>query len=54
MLASAGCVVRGVYSDEQALREVEAFRPEIVLLDIGMPGLNGLEVCSRIRSLPGW
>jgi CheY-like chemotaxis protein len=53
LLESAGCTVRAVYSGEGALREVEAFRPEIVLLDIGMPGLNGLEACSRIRALPG-
>ena len=52
LLEAAGCSVRAAYSGEQALREVEAFWPEMVLLDIGMPGLNGLEACSRLRSLP--
>lgn len=28
------------------------FRPEIVFLDLGLPGLDGFEVCSRIKSQP--
>jgi CheY-like chemotaxis protein len=53
LLESAGCAVRAVYSGEESLKQVEAFRPEIVLLDLGMPGVNGLDVCRRIRSSPG-
>jgi PAS domain S-box-containing protein len=52
LLESAGCIVRAANSGEQALEDIPVFDPEIVLLDIGMPGLNGLEVCSRIRALP--
>jgi signal transduction histidine kinase/DNA-binding response OmpR family regulator len=36
-----------------ALREAEAFRPEVVLLDIGLPGMSGYEVARRLRQLPG-
>ena len=53
LLAAAGCVARAAYSGEQALAAMGEFKPEIVLLDIGMPGLNGLDVCTRMRSLPG-
>jgi PAS domain S-box-containing protein len=52
LLESAGCAVRAVYSGDESLKQVEAFRPEIVLLDLGMPGLNGLDVCRQIRSSP--
>jgi two-component system sensor histidine kinase/response regulator len=41
-----------VSGGEAALREFEAHRPDCVLLDVRMPGMNGFEVCSRIRALP--
>src|SRR5215472_11188269 len=35
----------------EALQKVEEQRPDLVLLDIGLPGLNGLEVARRLRGL---
>ena len=35
---------------EEALQQVEAFRPELVLLDVMMPKMDGREVCRRIKS----
>jgi DNA-binding NarL/FixJ family response regulator len=44
-----GVEVVGEASDgQETLRLVASARPDVVLLDIGMPGLNGLEVASRI------
>jgi PAS domain S-box-containing protein len=40
---------RTAYDGETGLREVLAHRPEVVLLDIGMPGMDGYETCRRIR-----
>jgi CheY-like chemotaxis protein len=36
-----------------ALQEVERFQPEVVLLDLYMPEIDGMELAGRIRSLPG-
>jgi PAS domain S-box-containing protein len=37
----------------EALEAFERYRPEVMLLDIGLPKLNGHEVCRRIRERPG-
>jgi putative two-component system response regulator len=39
-------------SGERALRLIEAEPPDLVLLDVQMPGLDGFEVCRRIKSAP--
>jgi sigma-B regulation protein RsbU (phosphoserine phosphatase) len=35
-----------------ALEQIGAFKPDIVLLDVQMPDLSGIEVCDRIRAIP--
>lgn len=42
-------VVGEAYDGEGALRAIRRFRPDLVFLDIEMPGLNGLEVTERTR-----
>jgi PAS domain S-box-containing protein len=51
LLELDGHDVRAVYSATDALEQVSAFAPEIVLLDIGLPGMNGYDVAQRIRSM---
>lgn len=40
-------------SGAQALEILEASQPDLVLLDMNMPGMNGLETLEKIRALPG-
>lgn len=52
LLASQGNEVRVAYDGEQAVHIAEAFQPDIALLDLGMPKVNGYEACRRIRQQP--
>jgi CheY-like chemotaxis protein len=54
-LAFAGedFVVEGAERGDEALEKVRALSPDLVLADVSMPGLNGYELCSRIKSDPG-
>jgi len=44
--------VETAHDGAQALRIAERFRPSLVLMDIGMPGMSGFDVARRIRSQP--
>lgn len=48
-LSSRGVVVHLVARGDQALPEVLRVRPDVVLLDVMLPGMSGLEVCRRLR-----
>ncbi len=52
LLALQGYAVCTAASGEEALAKVAADRPDLVLLDIMMPGISGYEVCRRIRDNP--
>lgn len=50
VLQSAGFSVCGALSGRQALRLVDEQDPDLVLLDVMMPGMDGIEVCRQIRT----
>jgi len=52
LLTSRGYQVRGVTDGVAALKEISENRPDLVLLDIMMPGIDGFEVCRRIKEDP--
>jgi signal transduction histidine kinase/CheY-like chemotaxis protein len=53
MLRFAGHQVQMAFDGNQALTAIATFAPEVVLLDIGLPVLNGYEVAERIRAGSG-
>jgi CheY-like chemotaxis protein len=52
ILNSLGYSVKVVYAGTVALECLQAFDPHVVLLDIGMPVIDGLETARRIRHIP--
>ena len=52
VLGLDGHVTEAVYSATEALSRVNDFKPEVVLLDIGLPEMDGYQVARRLRSDP--
>jgi PAS domain S-box-containing protein len=52
-LGMHGCDTRMAYTAHSALAIAPAFGPDAVLLDIGLPDLNGYELARRLRRMPG-
>ena len=51
-LKEKGYSVRGALNGQSALMAIEAMPPELILLDVLMPELNGYEICRRIKTKP--
>jgi len=49
-LSRRGYRVEKAFDGEEALRKYDAFRPDLVLLDVLLPGIDGFSVCNEIRN----
>ena len=52
LLVHQGYTVRTVESGEQAIEEIEAHRPDLLLVDMSMAGMSGIDVCRHVRAKP--
>ncbi len=51
-LSKAGFQVAVAIDGENALEQIQYYKPELILLDVMMPGIDGYQTCSRIKSNP--
>jgi CheY-like chemotaxis protein len=52
LLESEGYEIRTAHDGVTALKEAQAWLPEVIILDIGLPGLNGYQVAQALRQSP--
>jgi CheY-like chemotaxis protein len=51
LLTMMGHEVRAAHDGAQAVEQAEQFRPDLILMDVGMPRLDGLQAATQIRSM---
>ncbi len=54
LLGAEGIGCRTVSNGVEALQACEVAPPDLILLDIRMPGMDGVEVCRRLKANPAW
>jgi serine phosphatase RsbU (regulator of sigma subunit) len=50
MLSTLGCQIRTAATGEMALESIERLLPDVILLDVNMPGISGYQVCQRLKA----
>jgi diguanylate cyclase (GGDEF)-like protein len=53
-LSDQGYQLHYAAGGQEAIAALETFAPDLILLDVMMPGMDGMEVCQRIKAIPKW
>jgi DNA-binding response OmpR family regulator len=54
LMKQQGYQVEKAYNGQEALEKVASFLPDVMVLDVMMPGMDGFEVARQVRTHPGW
>ena len=52
LMEQAGYTVAVARNGNEALEQIEQFRPDLILLDVMLPGVNGFDILQRVRQQP--
>jgi len=52
LIRLSGHEIEMAHDGETALEKAKSFKPEIILLDVGLPDMHGYEVAERLRAIP--
>ncbi len=53
-LSDQGYQLHYAADGQEAINALDTFAPDLILLDVMMPGMDGMEVCQRIKAIPQW
>jgi CheY-like chemotaxis protein len=53
-LEDAGCRVMTAPDGTTALERIQASQPDVLVCDLFMPDMNGIELCQRVKQIPEW
>lgn len=54
LMEQAGYRVDVARTGEEALEKIAVFLPDLILLDVMLPGVSGYDICQRVRQTPAW
>ena len=54
LISNQGYDLNYAASGQEAIASLDTFQPDLILLDVMMPGMDGIEVCQRIKTMSKW